>query len=188
MPMADHDVTKILARLAAGEIGAEAQLVPLLYGELHRIAERQLRGERPGHTLQPTALVNEAWLRLAGHEKHDWSDRQHFLAFASNVIRRILVDHARAKRSEKRGGGRERIALTEIGAPETALPIDILDLDDALVELERLNARHARVIELRFFSELTTEEIAAIIGISERTVKNDWRAARTWLACRLAGE
>lgn len=181
------EVTRILSRLAQGESGAAEQLVPILYGELHRIAALQLRGERRDHTLQPTALVNEAYLRLIEHESIDWADRQHFLAFASNTIRRILVDHARAKRSRKRGGEWQRITLTELGAPASAPPIDILDLDEALAELEGLNPRHARVIELRFFSELRTAEIAGILGISEKTVKNDWKAARTWLECRLEG-
>lgn len=183
-----HNVTEILARLSRGHSGAAEDLVPILYGELHRIAALHLRGERRDHTLQPTALVNEAYLRLVEHQQTDWTDRQHFLAFASNVIRRILVDHARAKLSQKRGGEWQRITLSELDAPTTSKPIDILDLDTVLAELETLNPRHARVVELRFFSELTTAAIADILGVSEKTVKNDWRAARTWLECRLADD
>lgn len=184
--MNNPSVTQILARISAGERSAVDELLPVLYEELRSIAERALRSERKSHTLQPTALVNEAYLRLVEVDRCQWTDRNHFLAFAARVIRRILVDHARARASQKRGKDWQRITLASVTDEESPI-LDLVALDDALETLAQLKPRHATVVELRFFSELTHAEIAGFLGVTERTIKNDWRMARSWLEVQLRG-
>lgn len=166
----------------SGERSQEETWVSAAYGELHRIAKQMLAAERAGHTLQPTALVNEAWLRLK--EQSDWNDRFHFVATAARSMRRILVDHARTKNRIKRGEGWDRVELdTKLIAGELETSeLDMLALDEALTQLEGLNERQARIVELRFFGGLDVEEVAQTLGISAPTVARDWRFARAWLA------
>ncbi len=162
--------------------------MPLVYEELRRIAERNFREQPRGHTLQPTALVHEAYLKLADREDPPWRDRTHFLATAATAMRHILVDHARARGSGKRGGGRRRITLDERlrASPET--DIDIVCLDEAMRALAEIDARKAQVIELRFFAGLSIEESAAALGVSTATVNTDWRVARAWIARALSAD
>jgi len=168
-----------------------ADLLELVYDELRAIAAEQLRHERPGHTLQPTALVHEAYLRLAKLERIDWRDRTHFHIAASSVIRRVLVDHARARATTKRGGKRgKRVTLNESTAPiiDDVAPIDVIALDEALHKLHQLAERKGRVVELRFFGGLTIAETADALGIGTTAVEDDWTFARAWLRRELSGE
>lgn len=175
------DITILLAELRAGNRSAESRLLPLVYDELRRRARRYLRAERPDHTLQPTALVHEAYLRLAGQNGVDWQNRTHFFAVAAQVMRRILVDHARAHKAEKRGGHEPRIALEEGLAFTEEKSAELLALDEALARLAERDPRQARVVELRFFGGLSEDEAAEVLGISTRTLKRDWSVARAWL-------
>jgi RNA polymerase sigma-70 factor (ECF subfamily) len=181
--------TRILSDLRAGDGSSANKLVPLVYNELRALAASKLSQERAGHTLQPTALAHEAYLKLIDQTRVEWQGRAHFLAVAAEVIRRILVDHARAHQAAKRGGGR-RLSLNTAGVEAAAaLPaagIDLLDLDVALAELATLDHRQARGVELRFFGGLDVRETAEVLGVSERTVKGDWRIARAWLRDRLS--
>lgn len=163
-------------------------LVTLLYRELRRTAAAHLRRERPNHTLQPTALVNEAYLRLAAQGGADWSDRAHFLAASSHLMREILVDHARSRNRDKRGGGQRLVSLDDAVEPGVAPEVDLLSLDAALETLERVDPRQRRLVELRYFGGLTIEETAAVLGSSPATVKRDWRAAKAWLHRALSDE
>ncbi len=183
-----HDLTRLLHRWGAGDAKALEELIELVYPELRRIASRYLHG-RQGQTLQSTALVHEAYLRLAGRQEFNWKDRAHFYAVAARVIRSILVDHYRAQRAAKRGGGAERVTLEESAlAPAPASdPVDLLDLDAALHELELLDPQQARIVELRYFAGLGIEETAHVAGVSPATVKRDWLVARAWLRRRLSG-
>ena len=158
--------------------------MPLVYGRLRALAQSYFLRERAGHTLQPTALVNEAFVQLADRGDRDWAGRTHFFAIASSEMRRILVDHARQKRAVKRGGDRDRVTLDGVSV-ELAPQIDALALDDALASLSETEPRAARVVELRFFGGLTEDEVAAILDVTSRTVRNDWRAARAWLLSEL---
>lgn len=182
------NVTLLLGELQRGNLQAEADLIPLVYQELRRIARWQLRGERSGHTLQPTALVHEAYLKLTRIEEMEWQGRSHFFAVAANLMRRILVDHARARLAEKRGSGQTMVEFNEafLAMPEKSK--DILALDDALERLTKMNERQARIVELRFFSGLTEEEAAHVLGLSPRTVKRDWRSAKAWLYLELSAK
>jgi RNA polymerase sigma factor (TIGR02999 family) len=184
------DVTQLLLAWKGGDAGAIDRLLPLVYGELHRQAERAMRREDERHTLQATALVNEAYLRLVDQNRVDWRNRAHFFGIAGQVMRRILVDHARAKLADKRGGGAKRITLDEAnaGAGESAGAMDVLDLHDALERLAQLDAPQARVVELRYFSGLNIEETAAAMDISPATVKREWAVARAWLRRELSGD
>jgi RNA polymerase sigma factor (TIGR02999 family) len=175
------DVTMLLIELRAGNREAEAKLILLVYKELRRLASHYLRGERSNHTLQPTALVHEAYLRLIKIKEVDWQDRSHFFATAATVMRRILVDHARAQQAGKREGVRKAISLDEVFVSSPARCRELLALDDALEKLNQINARQSRIVELRFFGGLSEEETGAVLGISSRTVKRDWRVARAWL-------
>jgi RNA polymerase sigma factor (TIGR02999 family) len=177
------DVTRLLARWSRGEQEALDELLPLVYGELRRMAGRQLRAERQEHTLTPTALVHEAYLRLVGQRRTSWRSRAQFFAIAARLMRRVLVDHARARLADKRGGGLVVVPLEQAGDPEAAAsPLaDVLAVDEALTRLAALDADQARLVELRFFGGLTVEEIAPLLGRSERTVKREWRLARAWL-------
>ena len=174
------DVTELLKAMRAGDPSAAEALLPLVYDELHRLARSFMRRERPEHTLQATALINEAYLRLA-HEEIDWQSREHFVGLAANVMRRVLVDYARAHRAEMRGGGLKRVEFHD----ELALSADKLDevllLDEALRKLTLGHPRQARVVELRWFGGLSIEEIAGLLGVAPRSVKRDWALARITL-------
>ncbi len=177
-------VTRLLRESREGDERALDRVVPLVYDELHRLAERQMRGENVAHTLQPTALIHEAYARLAGTDL-DWNDRAHFLAVASRVMRRVLVDHARSAGRQKRGGGRERVTLTDAIAAESG-DFDVLDLDDALSRLGALDERKAKVVELCYFAGLTYDEIASALGISATTVHRELAFSKAWLRSQLA--
>src|SRR5436305_8372968 len=179
--MTDGMITKLLQTWSDGDPEAAQRVLPLVYEELRNIACRQLRRERGGHTLQATAVVHEAYLRLQGQAGFEWPSRAHFFAFAAHLIRRILVDHARHRNRAKRGGGLERVTLAEAAdlAPERAP--DLVALDAALTSLEALDCRKAAVVELRFFAGLTLDETAEHLGVSPETVGREWRRARAWL-------
>lgn len=182
-----RDVTRLLHEWVGGSKEAATRLMELVYPELHRIAARYLRGERAGHTLQSTALVNEAYLRLAGHADRDWQSRTHFFAVAATVVRRVLVDHARARQSVKRGQGRIAVTLSDADGSAKPPDVDLLDLDAALVALERLDANQSRLVELRYFAGLSIEETAAVLRVSESSVKREWVFAKTWLRQHMLG-
>jgi len=180
------DVTDLLVAMGRGEPSAIEHLMPLVHGELRRVARRQMRRERQGHTLQTTALVNEAFLRLVDVRRVEFKDRAHFFALSARVMRRILVDYARARNYQKRGGGIELLPLEAARAIGTERPPDLLALDDALQALARLDLRKSQVVELRFFSGLSVTETAEVLSISPETVNRDWRLAKVWLLRELA--
>jgi len=183
----DRPVATLLSAWRKGDVAAGRDLIVLLQPELRRIAAHHMRGERPGHTLQPTALVNSLYLELMDGAAVDWQDRAHFLAVASNVLRRILVEHARRRNAAKRGGGAAGVELDD-GAGAMAPPDDqTLDIHHALEELETMDARAGKVIELRYYGGLTESETAEVLGISVSTLRRDWEFARAWLADRLKG-
>ncbi len=163
------------------------ELFPLVYAELRRIAAREMRREKPGRTLQTTALVHEAYLRLLKDASLSFENRAHFLGVAARAMREILIEHARARSARKRGGGAVRLTLDDLVAPVSSPSIDVLALDEALQRLARLDERHARVVELRYFGGLSVEETAAALELSPATVKRDWTLARAWLFRELAG-
>jgi RNA polymerase sigma-70 factor, ECF subfamily len=182
----DHEITQWLVGWRNGDHTALDKLTPLVYQELHRLAKAYMRGERAGHTLQTTALVNEAYLRLIGTEQMNWQNRAHFYAVAATLMRHILVDFARSRDQLKRGGQWDRVSLHEaltITADRTA---ELLDLDEALTALSKLDDRQSRVVELRFFGGLTETEIAEVLRVSPRTVNSDWSMARSWLLSELS--
>lgn len=173
-------IPELLASWARCDPEARERLVPIVYGELRRLAHHYMRGERPGHTLQTTALVNEVYLRLAGIDAMQWRDRVHFFAMAASLMRRVLVDHARQRGREKRGAGLTIATLDDnVAAPEPA--VDIAALDEALERLAAVDPQQGRVVELRFFAGLSVEETAEALGISPATVKRDWATAKLWL-------
>jgi RNA polymerase sigma factor (TIGR02999 family) len=176
------DLTRLLLDWSRGDQTALDRLMPLVYDELRALAERSLRHERSGHTLQGTALVHEAYLKLVDQRQVRWQDRAHFFAVAAQLMRRVLVDHARRHGAVKRGSGAPRLPLHEADAPAAAAPlVDWLALDCALDRLAALDERQARTVELRFFGGLTIEETAEVLQVSQATVKNDWNLARGWL-------
>ncbi|HUG95145.1 MAG TPA: ECF-type sigma factor [Pleomorphomonadaceae bacterium] len=177
-----ESVTALLQAWSEGDADAGRRLVPLVYGELRRRAAGYLRRERPGHTLQPTALVHEAYLKLVGHPG-PWRNRSQFFGVASNLMRRILVDHARRRRAAKRDA--IHVAFDEAAQPVAEHEVDLVQLDEALSALSALDARQGRVVELRYFGGLTLEEAAEVLGVSTATVKRDWTVARAWLFDRL---
>jgi RNA polymerase sigma factor (TIGR02999 family) len=181
-------VTGLLLAWRGGDESALSRLVPLVEGELHRIAERCMAGEKAGHTLQATALVNEVYLRLVNVQHMDWQNRAHFLAMAARLMRRILVDSARAKQYQKRGGGAETDTLDDGVIVSNEAPVNLVALDDALTSLAKMDPRRCQVIELRFFGGLTVEETAVVLKVSPETVMRDARLAKAWLARELAGE
>ena len=180
------DVTRLLQRWGAGDARAVEELLPLLYDELRRLAAAYMRRQPMGHTLQPTALVNEAYLKLAGQSGLSFADRAGFFALAAKVMRRLLVDHARAHNAAKRGGDAVRVTLDEGIASLPSRDVDFADLDAALEELGRLDERQAQIVELRFFAGLGIEETAAALSLSSATVKREWATARAWLYRRLS--
>jgi RNA polymerase sigma factor (TIGR02999 family) len=179
--MPPSDVTALLRRWTSGDKSVIDQLTPLIYGELRRLAHRQLRRERRDHTLQSTALVHEAWLRLVDQKQAKWQDRAHFFAVSGQMMRRILVDHARAQQREKRGGGAPVLALDEAIDIPRQRSLELIALDDALLDLARLDARQSHVIEMRFFAGLSIDETAEALGISKATANRDWITGRAWL-------
>jgi RNA polymerase sigma factor (TIGR02999 family) len=182
------DVTRLLLRWSKGDEDAFERLLPLVYSELRRIASKQLRRERPDHTLAPTALVHELYLRLIDQRRATWENRAHFFGLAAQMMRRILVDYARARQAGKRGGSRTRVSLEEVleeagpggGGPDPSAA-DVLAIDEALTRLAVIDSEQARIVELRFFAGLTVEETALLLKRSPRTVKREWRLARAWL-------
>jgi RNA polymerase sigma factor (TIGR02999 family) len=178
-----EDVTEVLVRARSGDERARAQLVPLMYRELRRLAGHFLRQERPGHTLQPTALVHEAYLGLVRQDVASWQDRAHFMAISAQIMRRILLQYARRRRAAKR-------AVPEVADAAAVQPLseEILAVDDAIERLARLDAQRARIVELRYFGGLSVEETAEALGISPRTVNRDWALAKSWLRAELSGE
>ncbi len=182
------DVTTILKQASGGDDSAVRHLLPLVYNELRALAQSYLKQERPDHTLQATALVHEAYMKLIKQEDVEWQNRAHFFGVAAQAIRRILVDHARHHQREKRGGDRQRVHLNEDVALEDHSDLDLLALDEAMDKLADFHERASRVVELRFFGGLSREEVAEFLGISLRTVSDDWRMARAWLRRELAEE
>ena len=179
--MPQDRITQLLQRWSQGDQAAADEILPLVYGELRRIAESHFRRERPGHTLQATVLVHEAWLSLAETNGLDWQSRTQFYGVAAHLIRRILVDHARKHNRLKRGGGALHVTLDEAMEVAAGPPPELVDLDDALERLAALDARKAKVVELRFFAGLSVEEIAEVLAVSVKTVWREWRGARAWL-------
>ena len=180
-------VTELLLEWGGGDRAALDELVPIIHEELRRLARHQMRGERDNHTLQTTALVNEAFLRLVDLRRIRWQDRAHFLALSARLMRRILVDHARSRGYQKRGGGAANVTLDEslVASPERG--VDLVALDDALEDLARVDARKSQVVELRFFGGLSVEETAEALKVSPETVTRDWRLAKVWLFREISG-
>ncbi len=176
-----HEVTEILQKWREGDAGAAERLFPLVYDELKRQARRYLNRERPDHTLQPTALVHEAYLKLVDQTSLAVENRMHFYAVASRVMRQILVDHARAHKAEKRGGAAQRFSLEDVHILPEQGAADLLELDEALKKLEAIDERKCRVVDMRFFGGLNEQEIAKVLGINEKTVRRDWQFAKLWL-------
>ena len=176
-----HEVTRILHEWSGGDAGAPARLMPLVYNELRRRARGFLARERGTHTLQPTALVHEAYLRLVDQTRVSWQNRAHFFGIAANLMRRVLVDHARAHATEKRGGAVVRLSIEDLQIPLEQRASDLIALDEALEKLVEFDERKARIVEMRFFGGLTDEEIAEVLGVSSHTVLRDWKTARLWL-------
>jgi len=174
-------VSRLLAAWRDGDTKARDELIPLVYAELRDLARRQMRKERPGHSLRPTALVNEVYLRLVQQRRATWQHREQFMAVAAHLMRRILVDHVRRNRYQKRGGDAIRIAFDEIHIAAPVRPDQLIALDEALDRLEQHDKRKAAVVELRYFGGLTVEETAAVLTVSPITVKRDWSMAKAWL-------
>ena len=189
-PPTPDETALILQAVRRGDAAAAQRLMPHFYEELRVIAAQCLQDERRNHTLQPTALVHEAFVRLVGQVDANWDGRSHFLAVAARAMRRILTDHARARAAQKRGGGgeRARVELEELVAPEALRNTDLCRLDEALTRLAALDQRQSDIVELRFFAGLTNDEVARVLDLSPRTIEVEWRIARAWLARRLADE
>ena len=176
-----HEVTDLLVKWGRGDKAALDELVPLVQEELRHLARRYIARERPGHTLQTTALVNEAYLRLVKQEKVQWQDRAHFFAVSARVMRHILVDYARSRGYAKRGGAAHRVTLDEAVAVSAAQAADLVALDEALKSLSEIYPRRSQVVELRYFGGLNNEEVAEVLRVSTKTVERDWRYAKAWL-------
>jgi RNA polymerase sigma factor (TIGR02999 family) len=186
MVSSSHEVTQLLRAWSNGDEAALARLAPLVDAELHRLADSFLRRERPGHTLQTTALINEAYLRLIDDSAVQWQNRAHFYGIAAQLMRRILVDHARRRRKLKRGGGALRVSLAQAETIAQEASADIIALDFALTSLSKFDARKSQIVELKFFGGLSEEAIAEILKVSLRTVQREWNLARAWLYQELA--
>ena len=182
-----HEITQLLAEWSEGNQAALDKLYPLVYNELRRLAHGYLRRERKGHTLQTTALINEAYLRLVDQKQVHWANRSHFFAISAQIMRRILIDHARRYDYAKRGGGAPRISLDEAAVVAKERARELLMLDEALNGLAKIDPRRGQVVELRYFGGLNNEEIAGVLKISENTVTRDWNMARAWLYQELSG-
>ena len=181
MNQSSENITRLLLAWGNGNTAALDELMPLVYDELRRIAKNYMRGQRGGHTLQTTALVNEAYLKLIDSSRVNWQNRTHFFAISAQLMRRVLVDFARAKRSLKRGGERIQITLDEKIEEPFEKETDLIELDEALQTLAEMNPRQSQIVELRYFGGLSEEEIAETLNISTRTVRRDWNVARAWL-------
>jgi RNA polymerase sigma-70 factor (ECF subfamily) len=183
------ETAQLLAGVARGDGHCIEALMAHVYQELKAIAAKKMQAERPDHTLQPTALVNEVYLRMVDQTRVDWRNKSHFCSVAANLMRRILIDYARKRTAGKRGGRARKLVLDEeLLLSEATDPLDLIVFDDVLNELARLNERHARIVELRYFGGLNIEEVAEAIGVSPATIKNDWRVARAWLTTQLESE
>ena len=185
------DITRLLRDWQAGSAPALERLIPLVYDELHALASRYLSRERRDHTLQTTALVNEAFLKLAGQREVNWQSRAHFFGIAAKLMRRILVDHARRDGRVKRGGGARHLSIDDVDPPSPVAPLDAIDtcaLDAALSRLEALDLQQGRIVELRFFGGMTIEEAAEVMGVSSATIKREWAVAKAWLYRELTGD
>ena len=187
-PANSKTVTLLLQRMADGDSSAQSELLPLLYAELHGLAAHMMRNQGAAHTLQPTALIHEAWLRLSGDAVASADNHGHFVAIAARAMRSALVDHARRKAADKRGGSRERIPLEQAAELFSERGNDVLALDDVLERLTAMDAELGRLVELRFFAGLSIEETAAILGVSVPTAVRNWRVARLWLRRELGAE
>lgn len=183
-----NDVSRLFDAMVTGRSEAATELLTLVYDDLRRVASSLLAGEAHGHTLQPTALVHEAYLRLAAQRSGKWDDRVQFIGIAAGIMRRVLVDHARGKKAEKRGGGVAKIQVTDTVAAFERSEVDLLSLDEALVELSELDAAKAQLIELRFFGGLEVQHAATLLGIPLRTAERDWTFAKAWLRDRMSKE
>jgi RNA polymerase sigma factor (TIGR02999 family) len=183
-----EDTTALLLLAARGDGKAVDRLLPVLYEDLHRVAHGLMRGEARGQTLQTTALLNEAYLRLIDQNRVDWKGRTHFLAIGAQAMRRVLVDHARARRRTKRGGNRQRVELREDAVLQPASDDDVLAVDEALEKLAKVSPRQARLVEMRFFAGLDMAEAAEALGVSKRTAEGDWTHVSAWLRRELSGE
>lgn len=181
-----HEVTRILHDWSGGDAGAAERLMPHVYDELRRLARIHLARERGGHTLQPTALVNEAYLRLVDQTRVNWQNRAHFYGIAARMMRRVLIDHARAHAADKRGSGVIHLSLEDVQAPREERAASLVALDEALERLALLDERRCRIVEMRFFGGLSDDEIAEVLGVSTRTVLRDWKTTRLWLYRELA--
>lgn len=183
------EVTALLRKVQAGQSGAADELIGLVYAELRRIAGACMRDEHPGHTLQPTALINEAWLRLADQTQVDWRDRVHFFGVAAQMMRRVLVDHARARLADKRGAGAAVVSLDDVEIDSTPWKLEeILAVDEALEHLRQLDVQQARIVEMHYFAGMTVKETAEVLGVSPRTVDREWAMASAWLRRELSGK
>jgi RNA polymerase sigma factor (TIGR02999 family) len=187
-PASSSQVTELLLRWSEGDTAAREALIPLVYEELRRLARRCLASQRPDHTLQSTALVHEAYLRLVGRTSVHWENRVHFLAVAAQLMRRILVDHARKRLAAKRGGNHLTLVLDESLGPPKRRAMDLIALDDALSDLAALDSRQSQIVELRFFGGLSIEDSSRVLGVSPATVKREWTTARTWLYEQMSSE
>ena len=185
-PRQEHEITQLLAAWREGNQSALDELYPLVYDELHRLARRYMSRERKGHTLQTTALINEAYVRLVDQKNVHWANRSHFFAISAQIMRRILIDHARRHAYAKRGGGARQVSLDETATMAQGDFSEFLRLDEALKSLAQLDPRRSQVVELRYFGGLNNEEIAGVLNISENTVIRDWNMARAWLHRQLS--
>jgi len=188
MTTSPQEVTELLIAWSDGDSGAYEKLMPLVYEELRRLAHRYMRREREGHTLQTSALVNEAYLRLIDQKNVHWQNRSHFFAIAAQIMRRILVDYARSRRYGKRGGGAVQVSLEERLIVSANRSAEVVALDDALKSLAKIDERKSQVVELRFFGGLSIEETAEVLGVSAATVMRDWTLAKAWLLREIGGE
>lgn len=184
---APGEITELLAQVRDGNSAAQSHLATLVYDELHRIASRYMRMERPDHSLQATALVDDVYVHLVKREDRSWQNRSHFFAVAAQIMRRILIDHARSRNATKRGGGRVVVNLDDVVVISDQKCEELMAVDEALSHLAEWDPRLSRIVEMRFFAGLTEEEIAEVLGISPRTVKRNWRVAKAWLHGELSG-
>ena len=187
MTTISQEITELLLKWSGGDKAALDQLIPLVYPELRRLARRYMRREAADHTLQTSALINEAYLRLVNQKGVEWQDRAHFFAVAAQVMRHILIDHARSHRYGKRGAGALHLALDDVAIVSEQRAAEFLALDEALTNLAVLDARKSKIVELRFFGGLTVDEIAEVLEVSPITVKREWRAAKAWLNLEISG-
>ncbi len=186
--VSQHEVTQLLRAWSEGDEAALNRLIPLVHGELRQLAHRYMAQERPDHTLQTTALINEAYIRLIDYRQRPWQNRAHLFAISAQLMRRILVDFARSRGSRKRGGGAQRVSLDEALVVSPELGEDLMALDDALKTLAEVDSRKSQVVELRFFGGLSAKESAEVLKVSEDTILRDWRLAKVWLLRELSGE